>query len=431
MAAYQTIFEILLYVSEGLIIFYYAHRMFEQKYSNIKSMAFIALGYTILFLVYKFDIALLNICFIALINTLIFILLYNCNFKTAFFHSIMLICIMGACEWILIFIISTILHEDFNAYQNDFTIHVFNIITSKTIYYLICVAITNFFSKDKKQGKNTSVFWGLMVMPFTSLLILLALRYITYEVVLSSYMQIFLSAVSALLLITNIVVFFLYEYAIQDREKLYELETTEQRQKTDETYMAVLEQTNMDLKIFTHDIKNHLEQISHLNNNEAIQGYISELYGTIQKYETVGASHNKTLDIIISKYNTLCESKSIEISFNVKTANLSFMSDVDLSTVFNNAMDNAVEAAQQSKRKKITVDIFSKGAYEVVKIKNGCDHSPNVQNEKLLTKKKDKKHHGLGIKSVQRVLKKYNGIYDWEYDDNQKIFITTIAIPKK
>lgn len=430
MVVYQTIFELLLYFSEGLIVFYYARCMFKQKYSDAKSLAVITLGHVILFMVYKLDIALLNMCFIALFNILIFMFLYNCNFKTAFFHSAILVCIMGACEWFLIFIISTILHENFNAYQDNFTIHVLNIITSKTLYYLVCIVIINFFDKGKKYNQNNSAFWILLIMPFTSLVILLAFRSITYEAMLSQRMQIFLSIASVLLLVTNIVVFFLYEYAIQNQEKLYELEAAEQRQKTDETYMTVLEQNNIDLKIFTHDIKNHLEQISHLNNDEAIKGYISELYGTINQYEAIGASHNKILDIIISKYNALCTNKNIEISFNVKTANLSSVNDVDLSTILNNVMDNAIESAQQSGRKKITVDIFSKGAYEVIKIKNSCDSPPNTHNKNLITKKKDKQYHGLGIKSVQRVLKKYNGNYDWDYDENQNIFITTIAIPK-
>ncbi|MFQ8958228.1 MAG: hypothetical protein ACLR6O_05075 [Eubacterium sp.] len=39
------------------------------------------------------------------------------------------------------------------------------------------------------------------------------------------------------------------------------------------------------------------------------------------------------LDLIISKYSRLCESKNIQFDIDVKTANLSYIDDVDLSTL--------------------------------------------------------------------------------------------------
>lgn len=431
MAVYQTIFEILLYISEGWIVFYYARGMFKQKHKTVISLPCILFGYAILFFIYQFDNALLNTCAIFIINTLIFVLLYNCNLKTAFFHSVLLLCMMGACEWILIFTISTILHEDFNAYQGDFYIHVLNVVFSKLAYYLILIVIVKFFSKSKRYNKNDSIFWILLIMPFTSLVVLLAFRYVTYEIALSAKMQVICSVASGLLLVANIVVFFIYEYSIRNLEKLFELQTIEQKRKTDETYFAVLEQNNTDLKIFTHDIKNHLEQISNLADSASIKSYITKLYGTVNQYEAVGISNNKTLDIIISKYQALCTNKNIEINFNVKTANLARIDDVDLSTILNNILDNATEAAQQSEKRKITVDIFTKQAYEVLKVKNSCDFPPCTKDAKLITKKSNSELHGFGLQSVRRVLKKYDGILDWTYDEEHKIFITTIAIPKE
>ncbi len=431
MEVYQTIFEVLLYLCEGLIIFYYARRMFTQKYRTALSLPCVFLGYAVLFTIYQFDNAVLNSCMILAVNTLLFILLYNCNIKTAFFHSMLLLCIMVACEWILIFIISTVLHQGFNAYRSDLNIHILNIVSSKLVYALICIAAANIFSKDKRYNKNNSVFWILLIMPLTSLIVLLALRYVTYETELSAKMQIFCSVASALLLIANIVVFFIYEYAVRNMEKLFELQTAEQKRHLDETYLSVLEQNNRDLKVFTHDIKNHLEQIGNLSDNASIRQYVSKLYGTVHQYEAIGISQNKILDILIGKYNALCANRHIEIYFNVKTANLSCMDDVDISTVLNNILDNAVEAAQQSRTRKIAVDIFTKQSYEVLRVKNSCDCPPTIENKQLITRKADKDIHGLGMQSVQRTLKKYDGVFDWAYDAEQHIFTTTAAVPKK
>lgn len=430
MIVYQTIFEIILYMTEGLIIFYYAHSLFEQKYGNLISVSGIFSCYFILYLIYQLDSAYLNVIAILILDTLIFMLLYGCNFKTAIFHSILLAVIMVACEWILIFIISSVLKQDFNAYQNNYNIHILNIISSKLVYYILCVIFANIFSKRKKQNKNNSVFWLLLFMPLASMFVLLVFRYLTFETQLSKTMNIISSIAFAFLLISNIIVFFIYEYSISNSEKLFELQAIKQKEEIDKKYFDILEQNNKDLKIFTHDIKNHLEQINNLTDNSEISDYISKLYGTVNEYSKVALSGNKTLDVIISKYNTICSSKNIEISFNVKTANLSDVDNADLSTIMNNLLDNAVEAAEQSKSRKITVDIFVKQLFEVIKIRNSCDTAPKTSDKKLLTNKKDKSLHGLGIESVRRALKKYNGIFDWSYNEENKSFETTIAIPK-
>lgn len=212
--------------------------------------------------------------------------------------------------------------------------------------------------------------------------------------------------------------------------ELYELRSIKQKEEIEKQYFDILEQNNKDLKIFTHDIKNHLEQISNLTDNTEISAYISKLYGTVNQYNNVALSGNKTLDVIINKYNTLCANKNIEVTFNVKTANLIDIDNTDLSTILNNALDNAVESAEQSFDKKISVDIYTKKSFEIIKIQNSCDRTPITANKKLLTSKKEKALHGFGIESITRTIKKYDGVLDWAYDNDNKIFELIIAIPK-
>lgn len=431
MVVYKTLFEIILYFTEGLIIFYYARSLFEQKYNNILSLCGVFSGYLILYSVYLLDSALLNVIAILLIDTLIFTFLYNCNLKTAFFHSILLVVIMVACEWILIFIISYILKQDFNAYQDNYNIHFLNIISSKLVYYILCIILITLFSKNKKQNKNKSIFWVLLIMPLASMSVLLAFRYITFETELSNEMNIISSIVFVFLLISNIIVFFIYEYSIKNSEKLFELQSENQKKEIDKQYFDVLERNNKDLKIFTHDIKNHLEQISNLTNDERISEYISKLYKTVNQYSSIAISGNRTLDIIISKYNTICSNKNIGVTFNVKTANLIDIDNADLSTILNNALDNAVESAEQSSVKRISVDIYTKELFEIIKIQNSCDKAPATSNKKLLTSKKEKEMHGFGIESIMRTIKHYDGMFDWDYDEKKKFFEVTIAIPKR
>ena len=48
----------------------------------------------------------------------------------------------------------------------------------------------------------------------------------------------------------------------------------------------------------------------------------------------------------------------------------------------------------------------------------------------ILTKN-NKSFHGFGTKSIKNIIKKYDAIYDWKYDEKSKIFETNIVFSKK
>lgn len=430
MAVYQTIFNLFLYFTEGLIIFFYANSFFKQKNNSKITIIGISFLHFILFAIYYADNAILNLVSLLVIYCLIFSLLYEVRFLTALFNAVLLLVIMATCEWCVLFLTSLLLNKNFYAFQDSLPLQMFDITISKLAYYVICLILIRTFSKKGINANNKTFFWKLMIMPISSLFALFVFRYISSENLLSNKANILCSIASLFLLISNVVVFFIYEHSIRNATELYELKAIKQKEEIERQYLDILEQNNKDLKIFTHDIKNHLEQISNLTDNTEISTYISKLYGTVNQYNNVALSGNKTLDVIINKYHTLCANKNIEVTFNVKTANLMDIDNTDLSTILNNALDNAVESAEQSTGKKISVDIYTKKLFEIIKIQNSCDRTPVTANKKLLTSKKEKALHGFGIESIERTINHYDGLFDWSYDEENKVFEITIAIPK-
>lgn len=185
------------------------------------------------------------------------------------------------------------------------------------------------------------------------------------------------------------------------------------------------------MRVLAHDMKNHLTQIRNLDNVNDVQKYIDGLMPDLDKFSYTGISKNKMLDLILSKYITLCESKNIKIEIDSKTANLSYIDDVDLSTLMNNLLDNAVEAAEQAKNGYIQIYIFSKNdLYDGLIIRNSCVNSPETNSGELKTTKRNKKLHGIGVRSIKKIIKKYNALYDWKFDKSKNIFETDIVFPK-
>lgn len=427
----KIITDIFMYLFEFLLFWYYSDSLFDAKKDTSKRVSLMLLNTVFLGVIYQLNITYINTILIFVTYTLLLLYLYNVSFKTAVFHSLIFTVVMFASE-ILVMAISAVLYKGFNAFESSPSAYLVIVPTSKLIYFSLMIIILKLFAQKENTESYNKYFWLLFIMPLTSIMVLICFRYIAYQMQLTKVMSILWIISCIGLLFANILVFIIYEYSLKNTKELYELKAIQDREEQDKRYFEIIEQSNKDMRIFSHDIKNHLTQIRNLENIEAVQSYIDSIYPNIEKFSFTGISKNKMLDLIISKYVTLCEKKKIKFSVDVKTANLAYVSDSDLSTLMNNLLDNAVEAAEQADERFIQVYIFSKGSmHDGLVIKNSCAISPKAENGELKTTKQNKKTHGVGTKSIRKTLKKYDAVYGWKYDENSKIFETDIVFPKK
>mgnify|MGYP003297476946 FL=1 len=427
----KIITDIFMYLFEFLLFWYYSDSLFDAKKDTSKRVSLMLLNTVFLGVIYQLNITYINTILMFVTYTLLLLYLYNVSFKTAVFHSLIFTVVMFASE-ILVMAISSVLYKGFNAFESSPSAYLVIVPTSKLIYFSLMIIILKLFAQKENTESYNKYFWLLFIMPLTSIMVLICFRYIAYQMQLTKVMSILWIISCIGLLFANILVFIIYEYSLKNTKELYELKAIQDREEQDKRYFEIIEQSNKDMRIFSHDIKNHLTQIRNLENIEAVQSYIDSIYPNIEKFSFTGISKNKMLDLIISKYVTLCEKKNIKFSVDVKTANLAYVSDSDLSTLMNNLLDNAVEATERADERFIQVYIFSKGSiHDGLVIKNSCAISPKAENGELKTTKQNKKTHGVGTKSIRKTLKKYDAVYGWKYDENSKIFETDIVFSKK
>ena len=86
---------------------------------------------------------------------------------------------------------------------------------------------------------------------------------------------------------------------------------------------------------------------------------------------------------------------------------------IDTGILFGNLLDNAIEAAQETDSRRITVDVNQKGHYLSVLVTNSIKTSVLKTNAELQTSKTDKLLHGIGVKSVKALVEKYDGMIDF------------------
>lgn len=353
------------------------------------------------------------------------LLCFDINITKIVFYSILLDIFSAATEIVTIFIISTITDTEITAYTNNINFFIIDVAISKTLYLITCLIISTFV-KEQKSNVKTPI--ALYIYPIVTVFALIMFWNICANYNLSNTHQILLSAVSAAMLFSTAILFIIYQDSV-DRENQYLIIEREiEKANIDKKFYDILEQQNNELMIYAHDTKNHLNAIKALNNNEQIDKYLTQMTNELKAHSNTCHSGNHTLDVIINKYVTECEMNNITFKFDIRLSNLKTVSDYDLVSILGNILDNAIEASCKSKEKYISFQTNKVNTYDSIIIINSSDSPPKSINGELKTTKNDIRSHGLGIKSVKKILKKYKGDLEWEYDIDNKQFITTIIL---
>lgn len=424
------LFLVFMYLSEWLIVYSYAKSIFKKR--NRFSMMITIVLYAVLMLLYKFitNIEVFNLIFTLICNILCVYIGFKSNFKSAFFHGTTLVITQFVSEVVAIYIISLISSSPNDSYTENSVIYMTDVIISKMLYFAVSRFLLKFSNKE-----NSTKSWGrwvaLSILPLSSLFIILASRLLTNGLTFSFSNSIIFISSLVFLLIANVIVYLIYEQAEKSNQKLIELELVNQKNDIDMQYLELLEKKNETMNIMAHDYKNNLLTIAGMTDSSEVKDYIDNMMGEITKYNQIAKTKNRLLDVILSKYTDICNNKGITFETDIMTDNLGFINSYDISTLFNNILDNAVEAASISSKKNIRLEITnSLNSYHKIIAINSCDVEPHAEHGKLLTSKKNKDTHGFGTKSIKRIVQKYNGEMQWEYDNDQKQFKLVILFPK-
>lgn len=198
-----------------------------------------------------------------------------------------------------------------------------------------------------------------------------------------------------------------------------------------EHYLSV-QKSHMKVKKLYHDINNHICCIDNLkNNNKEVSEYINNLKDEIKSFKDNYNTGNMILDIIINEKSELCSKKGIKFICDINFSKVNFIKPIDVSSIFANILDNAIEACDKIRDEDIEKYIRIKGtiskAYFVIKCENSKVNNIKFKKNKLLTDKMDKFVHGIGTQSIKSSLDKYDG--ELLFEDEKDKFILNLYIP--
>ncbi|MCI8717952.1 MAG: GHKL domain-containing protein [Lachnospiraceae bacterium] len=180
-----------------------------------------------------------------------------------------------------------------------------------------------------------------------------------------------------------------------------------------------------------HDYHNHIQTMKAyliMGNLDKLASYLNELDTDLTAVDTVIKTGNIMIDAVLNSKISLAKSRGITVDAKaIVPKNLS-VSEIDLSLIIGNLMDNAMEACMKTEKNKrfirVYIDILKGQLY--IYVMNSTSGKLK-KSGKLYLSTKNQKYHGFGLMRMDKVVDRYQGYVDRQ--DEEDVFVTEIMLP--
>lgn len=201
-----------------------------------------------------------------------------------------------------------------------------------------------------------------------------------------------------------------------------------------EYYNSLLEDYRQ-VRMFRHDIKNHMITLDILLKNQDFshaESYLQELLDGASPNDVAFHTSSAALNATLHSKNTLAASKGVSCDFHLDVNEKLRISDFDLCTIVGNILDNAIAAcADLHMTEPIHLELFTKNDSLIFHLKNHyVPESIRLSAKGKLLTSKNTQLHGLGLQSVEHSLKKYNGLIDYKLGEQFELTLILPNVPR-
>lgn len=424
------------FLIEGIVFWNYVSILFVPKYSTKIRFVYLSLGFFILFLFSLHNIFLLNCILYITVCFLYLTLFYQTKWYYALFHSTLFEVLTAVCELPAYSILSTFLTSA-NLRAADFHLKLLFAVISKTLFFAVMSALLLWLKKRQKPflQYNKSVFFTILI-PFIAQIIVLILFAVCDSPSMTATQNRLITINAFFLLIVNLLIFGLNQYNQKKHLEFTEMQIQLQKEHDSAEYYKMLIAQNENQRILIHDMKKHLQSIALLNEdnqNEKIRAYINQLMQSSDLLEFSKICDHKILNNILCRYKKVCNDLHIAFHADIRSNTTTFLSDSDVTSLFCNMLDNAVEASNHIKDSYIEITAAQRKhtPFVIITIINSCAGNPFSPNGELVSSKQNPQAHGFGIKSMEKIIHNYNGNIQMYYDEETSTFHTIIMLKKK
>lgn len=352
-----------------------------------------------------------------IINILSFFLLtfnYKASMKRRIISAIYMYVILMSVEVVIVLLSGYI---DLSVFSEDSQYSsIAGIISIKLFSYIVVLIIQNYKNIKKGIDVPNSYWFSLFIIPFGTL-------YVAFQILENTKISNYNIAISiSILLIINIVAFYLYDVLNGVYEDKIEKALLMQQNNYYHKQFEIMDNSYKNMKSVRHDIKNHLsiiESYIHKNDAEKAINYIQNILNSSYGEQELSRTGNFDFDSILNYKLQNAKSRGIEVILEAKIPQKINIESFDIVIIIGNLLDNAFEAVSKlNNDKKINVRLNYRKNTLYIHVNNTFDGAVFYEDNQITSTHADKENHGIGLKNIEKALKKYNGTMEINHTNN-------------
>lgn len=292
------------------------------------------------------------------------------------------------------------------------------VVFSNLIQIPLLILVSHFFNREESDLR---IVWllPLISIQLASISVCYVVQCHAADKDFPDYMVFFM----AVLLFVNIMIVFYVEALRKNEKEKYLAELTEQHYHLQIEYYQQLLEKQQETKALWHDIKKYtaaMQAVAAQNDSEQLRQIAQAAADAYERVKDISAVGNPVVDALLNQYLRSAKENQIQVLLDITIPEVLAISTLLLSVVIGNTFDNAIEACRliAPEKRMIHLQLRKQNRILFYSIEN-----PYID---AVTQLRAGKHHGYGLKNVERAVNQNNGNFQLEKVDGN--FIVQIRL---
>lgn len=292
------------------------------------------------------------------------------------------------------------------------------VVFSNLIQIPLLILVSHFFNREESDLR---IVWllPLISIQLASISVCYVVQCHAADKDFPDYMVFFM----AVLLFVNIMIVFYVEALRKNEKEKYLAELTEQHYHLQIEYYQQLLEKQQETKALWHDIKKYtaaMQAVAAQNDSEQLRQIAQAAEDAYERVKDISAVGNPVVDALLNQYLRSAKENQIQVLLDITIPEVLAISTLLLSVVIGNTFDNAIEACRliNPEKREIHLQLRKQNRILFYSIEN-----PYID---AVTQLRVGKHHGYGLKNVERAVNQNNGNFQLEKVDGN--FIVQIRL---
>lgn len=326
--------------------------------------------------------------------------------------------VLGSVVEILAMLLISVRLPDTDLLMQAGAVRVIYVVFSNLLQIPLLILVSHFFNREESDLRIVWLF-PLISIQLASISVCYVVQCHAADKDFPDYMVFFI----AVLLFVNIMIVFYVEALRKNEKEKYLAELTEQHYHLQIEYYQQLLEKQQETKALWHDIKKYtaaMQAVAAQNDSEQLRQIAQAAEDAYERVKDISAVGNPVVDALLNQYLRSAKENHIQVLLDITIPEVLAISTLLLSVVIGNTFDNAIEACRliNPEKREIHLQLRKQNRILFYSIEN-----PYID---AVTQLRVGKHHGYGLKNVERAVNQNNGNFQLEKVDGN--FIVQIRL---